>query len=103
MGVLAVAARGLRGAGRGTMRTGAWPLARRVDRARSTSLWQAMGGVLERWPGTIWLATVLILSPFAGLAVINYDNVNYGPIQDLPSSAPSVCGDQDSYQTFSRG
>ena len=67
------------------------------------SLWQAMGGVLQRWPGTIWLATVLVLSPFAGLAVINYDNVNYGPIQDLPSSAPSVSGTQDSYQTFSRG
>jgi putative drug exporter of the RND superfamily len=56
------------------------------------SLWQAMGGILQRRPGTIWLATVLVLSPFAGLAIINYDNVNYGPIQDLPSGASSVLG-----------
>ena len=48
-------------------------------------LWQAIGGVLRRLPGTIWLLTVLVLSPFAVFAVLNYDNVNYGLIQGLPS------------------
>jgi len=85
-----------------------WPLGARreegrdADRRRprwltgSTSpfegLWQSSGQMLLRRPGTIWLLTALALGPFAAFAVRNYDNVNYGLIQGLPSGAPSVRG-----------
>jgi RND superfamily putative drug exporter len=55
-------------------------------------LWRAMGRAIEKRPGTIWLLTVLVASPFARYAVLNYDRVNYGLIQDLPDDAPSVQG-----------
>lgn len=55
-------------------------------------LWEAIGRLIQRWPGTIWLLAVLILSPFAVLVIWNFDNVNYGLIQGLPSEAPSRRG-----------
>jgi RND superfamily putative drug exporter len=55
-------------------------------------LWRVVGRAIESRPGTIWLLTVLVLGPFAGFAVLNYDNLNYGPVQDLPRDAPSVRG-----------
>jgi RND superfamily putative drug exporter len=55
-------------------------------------LWDNFGQTLLRRPGTIWLLTVLVLSPFALVAVLNYDSVNYGLIQGLPRNAPSVRG-----------
>jgi RND superfamily putative drug exporter len=55
-------------------------------------LWGSVGSMLQRRPGTIWLATVIVLSPLAGVGIWNYDNVNYGLIQGLPKSAPSVRG-----------
>ncbi|HEY2154729.1 MAG TPA: MMPL family transporter, partial [Isosphaeraceae bacterium] len=55
-------------------------------------LWESVGAVLLRRPGTIWLLTVLALTPFAAFAVRSYDNVNYGLIQGLPQGVPSVRG-----------
>ncbi len=55
-------------------------------------LWRVLGRAIQRWPGTIWLLTVLVLSPFAGYAARNYNNLNYGPMQDLPRDPPCVMG-----------
>jgi RND superfamily putative drug exporter len=66
-------------------------------------LWETIGQALLRRPGTIWLLTVLVLSPFAVFAVLNYDNVNYGLIQGLPRGAPSVRGMKVLTQHFPAG
>ncbi len=51
-----------------------------------------MGGAIERRPGAIWLLTVLLLSPLAFHAVANYDQINYGLVQDLSRNTPSRRG-----------
>ena len=63
-------------------------------------LWHAMGRAIERRPGTVWLLTVLVMSPFAGYAVTNYDHVNYDQIQDLPETR-RACGGQRSSPSIS--
>ncbi len=56
------------------------------------ALWGWVGQALQKRPGTIWVLTVLVLSPFAAYAVVNYNNLNFGLIQGLPKGAPSVKG-----------
>lgn len=56
------------------------------------TLWSRIGQQLRRWPGTIWLVTVVALSPFAGYGLLHSDDVNYGLIQGLPADAPSRKG-----------
>ncbi|HEV3445845.1 MAG TPA: MMPL family transporter, partial [Gemmataceae bacterium] len=54
--------------------------------------WSRIGPALARRPGLIWLTTVAVMAPFAVLAVLFYDKINYDPLSELPASAPSVAG-----------
>ncbi len=55
-------------------------------------IWEAMAIAQHRRPGTIFLATVLIMLPFAIVGVIKQDDVSYGLLSDLPQDQPSVVG-----------
>ncbi|HEV3119054.1 MAG TPA: MMPL family transporter, partial [Gemmataceae bacterium] len=41
--------------------------------------WSRIGPALARRPGLIWLTTVAVMAPFAVLAVLFYDKINYDP------------------------
>lgn len=84
-----------------------WPVAAEEGCTKSTSmgrmggilqwlnlpdLWHHVGPFLVRRAGAVWLATVAILTPFAVIAVLHYDDQNFNPLNDLPGEAPSVRG-----------
>jgi RND superfamily putative drug exporter len=75
----------------------------RQSRSPFRRLWETVGAQLLRRPGTIWLVTVVILSPLAVIAVRNYNHVNYGLIQGLPENAPSVQGTRELTKHFPPG
>lgn len=54
--------------------------------------WDRVGQLLLRRPGTVWLATVAGMAPFAVIAGIFYHHLNYDLIGDLPADMPSVQG-----------
>jgi RND superfamily putative drug exporter len=55
-------------------------------------IWEHVGRVLLRRPGTIWLATVGIMAPFVIAALFLYNRLSYDLIGDLPANAPGVVG-----------
>jgi putative drug exporter of the RND superfamily len=54
--------------------------------------WEKIGRALQRRPAIIWLATIFCMSPFAVVAVQNYNFLDYGLTKDLPPGAPSLEG-----------
>jgi RND superfamily putative drug exporter len=66
-------------------------------------LWELIGRAIERRPGTIWLLTVVVLSPFAAYAIWYYDDVNYGLIQGLSPQAPSRRGMRELVKHYPAG
>jgi RND superfamily putative drug exporter len=67
------------------------------------NVWEAMGPVLLRWPGAIQLSNLAVLTVFAIVALLRYDEQNFNPISDLPASAPSVVGNHMVAQHFPPG
>jgi RND superfamily putative drug exporter len=65
--------------------------------------WEKLGQVLVRWPGTIWLASVALLAPFAVAAVLLSHHVTYDLIGNLPADAPSVTGTRALQEHFPAG
>jgi putative drug exporter of the RND superfamily len=55
-------------------------------------VWERLGEVLRRRPGSIWLVTAAVMAPFAAIAAVNYHRLNYDPISELPPNAPSASG-----------
>jgi RND superfamily putative drug exporter len=55
-------------------------------------VWEHVGRVLLRKPGTIWLATAGLMAPFAVAAGLLYNHLSYDLIGDLPANAPGVVG-----------
>lgn len=54
--------------------------------------WERGGEFLLQHPGTVLLATVGLMLPFAGLAVGMFGRQSYDWIENLPADAPSVQG-----------
>ena len=50
-------------------------------------VWGKIGPVLFRRPGLIWLGVVAVMTPFAVIAILHYNEVNYDPLSGLPESA----------------
>lgn len=65
--------------------------------------WMHAGGWVEARPATIWLVAIAILTPFAVLAVRNYNRLDYGLISQLPANEPSVLGTAVVTRHFSVG
>lgn len=54
--------------------------------------WEAFGRLLQRHPVVIWLASVLILTPFVAVALYHADDYDYDFVRRLPPDAPSIAG-----------
>jgi RND superfamily putative drug exporter len=65
--------------------------------------WDRVGQVLLRRPGTVWLATVALMAPFAVIAGVFYHHLSYDLIGDLPADMPSVNGTRALQEHFPAG
>src|SRR5262249_38103723 len=65
--------------------------------------WRKLAWVLEQRPGTVWLASVAIMAPFALAAMLLYQHLSYDLIGDLPTDAPSVAGTRALEEHFPSG
>ena len=54
--------------------------------------WEVVGRSLLKWPMTIWLIAIALMTPFAVVGVIFYTHLSYGLLSDLGSKSPSVRG-----------
>ena len=73
------------------------PLSRaRGDRPSSRrwlpNVWEELGPILVRRPGTILGVALALMTPFVGLALWRYHEQNYNPLSELPPDAPSSAG-----------
>ncbi|MBL8848889.1 MAG: MMPL family transporter [Planctomycetaceae bacterium] len=55
-------------------------------------LWEWVAGVIERRPGTVFVTTVALMTPFAIVGVLNYNRLSYGLLTELPPDVTSVVG-----------
>lgn len=60
--------------------------------SRIQRFWEWIAQCLLVQPGKIWVCTVLLMSPFALLSLIWYQNLSYGLLSELSSDRPSVRG-----------
>jgi len=67
-------------------------LARWLDRNNVGRAWERIGALLLKYPGRIWLACVLVMTPFAVWGLVHQEDLSYGLISELPPSRPSVVG-----------
>jgi putative drug exporter of the RND superfamily len=66
-------------------------------------VWDRVGHVLLRRPGTVFLATVGVMAPFAVVAGLFYDRLSYDVVGNLPADAPSVTGTRVLQEHFPAG
>jgi RND superfamily putative drug exporter len=66
-------------------------------------IWHHIADWLVRRPGTVWLATVAVLMPFAVVAGLFYTRLSYDLIGNLPQTAPSVMGTRVLQEHFRAG
>lgn len=70
---------------------------------RFLALWERIAEVVLRRPGTIWLASVAAMAPFAVFGVMWYNHLNYDLVGNLPKNAVSVAGTQALERHFPAG
>jgi RND superfamily putative drug exporter len=66
-------------------------------------IWDRVGHILQRRAGTIWLATVAVMAPFAVAAALLANRLSYDLIGGLPPEAPSVAGTRLLQELFPAG
>ena len=54
--------------------------------------WCRVSRALLARPGTIWLASTLVMLPFAIIGILFFSHLSYGLLSELPDTAPSVHG-----------
>lgn len=57
-----------------------------------SNTWEIVGRALIKMPMRIWLASMLLMLPFAVIGVVFYTHLSYGLLSDLKASSPSVVG-----------
>ena len=67
------------------------------------NIWGQIGQALQRRPGIIWLASVIVMAPFTVIAVRNYDYLDYGLTNDVPQGSPSLAGTEMLEEHFPAG
>ena len=65
--------------------------------------WDWLATVLVRFPGTIWLGSVLLMAPFAAWGAWHYTSLSYGLLSELPQDNPSVRGAAEVQKHFPAG
>ncbi|HLJ11706.1 MAG TPA: MMPL family transporter [Planctomycetaceae bacterium] len=76
---------------------------RLVPRNRFQVLWEYIGGLLVRKPGTILATCVLVMLPFAMLGLYRHDFLSYGLLSELPATKKSVDGAKAVQEHFPAG
>jgi putative drug exporter of the RND superfamily len=66
-------------------------------------IWDLIGRVLLRRAGTVWLATVAVMAPFAVLGGLLYNHVTYDLIANLPADSTSTVGTRLLQEHFPAG
>ncbi|SFI05943.1 MMPL family transporter [Planctomicrobium piriforme] len=54
--------------------------------------WEGTARTIQRWPGYVFVLTVLAMMPLAIIGILYQDNLSYGLLTDLPQDSPSVVG-----------
>lgn len=67
------------------------------------NLWDHVGAILLRRPMQIWLASIVLMLPFAIVGVWFYTDLSYGLLSDLPVTSPSVVGTRIVCEHFPAG
>ncbi|WP_437204826.1 MMPL family transporter [Planctomicrobium sp. SH664] len=65
--------------------------------------WQWTANLLQRRPGFVFLATVLIMMPLAVVGAAFQNDLSYGLLTDLPQNEPSVVGAKVVQKHFAAG
>jgi RND superfamily putative drug exporter len=67
------------------------------------NIWEKLGPVLLRRPGTIWLVSTLALAPFVVVAFLHYHDQVYNPMSGMPQNSTSVRASHALEQHFPPG
>ncbi len=73
------------------------------DKGLFDRIWGFVARVLAARPGTIFVVTIALMLPFAGLAILWHDHLRYGLLTDLPQDDASVRGARAIQQHFPAG
>jgi RND superfamily putative drug exporter len=65
--------------------------------------WDWIAGVIARRPGTVFLTSVVLMAPFAAIALMNYNRLSYGLLSELRPTVTSVVGANAVQEHFSAG
>lgn len=76
---------------------------RLVPRNKYQVLWEKIGVLLIRRPGTVLAAAFLVMLPFAMLGLYRYNYLSYGLLTELPSTKKSVEGAKAVQEHFPSG
>lgn len=78
-------------------------MARIMEKEWFAGLWHKVGELLLARPGTIWVASLLVMAPFAVISLLYMDHLSYGLLSELPKSKPSVIGAKAIQEHFPAG
>ena len=89
-------------------RTGGWVsptslIHRLMQAGFFRGVWEKIGRQLRERPGTVWLASVAVMAPFAVVALIYHNYLSFGLLSELPATDPSVVGTRAVQQHFPAG
>ena len=72
--------------------SGASLISRIIERSQFQFLWERLGRLLIRKPGTVLITCVGLMAPFALVGVLFHDLLSYGLLSELKASRQSVIG-----------
>ena len=76
---------------------------RLFDRPWGQMAWTQISGLVRRRPGTVLLASVLIMLPFAWVGVQFHSHLSYGLLSELPRDTASVVGAEAVAKHYPKG
>ncbi len=74
-----------------------------VDGGWLQNLWDHVGALIIRRPLGIWVASIVLMLPFAIVGGIYYTDLSYGLLSDLPKASTSVVGTRVVCEHFPAG
>ncbi|MGE3316558.1 MAG: MMPL family transporter [Planctomycetaceae bacterium] len=78
-------------------------VARIMEKEWFAGLWHKVGELILARPGTIFAASMLLMTPFAVISILYMDHLSYGLLSELPSTKPSVVGAKAIQKHFPAG
>lgn len=82
--------------------TSGWALLSRSPQW-TRQVWNWIGSLIERRPGTVFLTAIALMLPFAALGALSYNRLSYGLLSELRPTVTSVMGAKAVQQHFPAG